>query len=985
MQNKTHIKLNPPKHEKTARRTGLNLRLLPKSKQKCLLLSLSLLTLTLSVPLLQAAPIPGTSLTPTVWWTAGAANNVKDVNGIVSQLTDQSGNANNAVQDSGLPMPLIVSNVVNGLPALSFGGTNLLTSLTGAATGNSSHSIFIVASYVVGNGGFRNGAVAYSDAAGANVNSCLGVDPNTSHVWVGGWGQDNSPYVGTINLNGAGFNILGKIYDGPTHTYQGLVAGTRDVNASLGTATYNLGNAHVGIGRQFNNGSYWTGDIAEVIVFNTALGYYDAIGVQQYLANKYNLPLTIALPTLSMNSPQLFQDVGSNVLVSVSLPPNFSLSNSITITITNDNTSVVGFTATNLVFTVGGTNSQTFAAPILAPGTANLSANTAGFDGATLAIGGVLGRSISEKFLASDPAAFNGGTVNNTDPVNTWAGETNTSAVMNFGGVGNDAIYQTIATPAGTPAVTFSNGSYFVAGASSPITNQNFSVAVVFQANAPGTGAFSSQWYTQQGILDAKTAIDPDNDWGISLSSSGTVGFGLGNPDTTVNSTNNYNVVNPLYHIVVASADTMNGQLSLTLDNMPTVTSSATYNGTLRGLYDITVGGSSVENLNNFFDGQIAEIRFYNGALTVSEATNLVATLKTQYSVKYASEVVMSLTPAAVTMDLGKTNAFTLTLPVGFNAHQPVTVTVTNSGPSTVSFLGAVGSTLAITFPAGATNVQTLRVKSLAAGSANLSYGSPGLTPAGTTVISVIPGAPTQIPVTGGGSGGGFAPLPGYVSAVDLGGGPTVIIQGISFNAVNATGNYRGKYNYGKSAAGYGFGNTTDDINMAAMLTGFTYCYSANVTWDGAATTNDATYLFTGLDPAKTYQVDVFTVADGGVPRSMILQAAGATTNTVEVAEELTPKICEYVLAPDATGNIAINWGRGTDAGLISGIAVTTQLPPVLSVQSTTPGSMTITWIGAATLYQAASVTGPWVPVASNPGSPYIAPTTNSSMFYQLR
>ena len=985
MQNETYIELNPQKSKRMTCGIDSALKVLLKKVQDCACLLVLLLTLIISPPRGHAATIPGTSLTPTVWWEAGATNNVMDVNGIVSQLTDQSGSTNNALQDGTLPMPLFVSDVVNGLPVLRFGGTNVLTSLTGAATGNASHSIFIVASYVSGNGGYRNGAVAYSDAAGANVNSCLGVDPAANNIWVGGWGQDNSPYVGTINLNGVGFNILGKIYDGPSHTYQGLVAGTRDVNASLGAATYDLGNTHVGIGRQYSNGSYWTGDIAEVIVFNTAIGYYDAIAVQQYLANKYNLPLTIALPPLSMAASQLYEDVGSNVLVTVSLPPNFNLSDSITVVVTNDTPSVIGFTSTNLTFTVGGASSQTFAAPVLAPGTANLSANSDGFAGAALTIGGVVSRSISEKFLASDTSKFNGGSISDMDSVSTWAGETNNSVEIQFGGLGDEALYQIAATPAGTAAVTFSNGSYFIPRLSLPITNQNFSVAIVFNTSSNGTGAVSDEWYNQTGIIDAKTSQTIDNDWGISLSSGGTVGFGLGNPNTTVNSTNNYNVVNPLYHIVVASADTMNGQLSLTLDNLPTVTATAAYNGTLRGTNDITIGGSSVENLANYFNGQITAIYFYAGALTVPEATNLVATLKAQYGVKYPAEVVMSLTPADITMDLSRTNTFTLTIPAGFNSHQSVTVMVTNSAPSVLGFTATGGSTFAVMYPAGTSNVQTFRVKSLTAGSATLSYGSSGLTPAGTSAIMVIPGGPEQIAVTGGGAGHGFAPLRGYSSAVDLGGGPTVTIQGIVFSAASATGNFDGTYNYGETAAGYGFGNTADDTNMATMLTGFTYCYSDNVTWDGISTTNDCTYQFTGLNTAQTYQVDVFTVADGGVPRSMILQAVGATTNTVEVVLELAPKICEYIMRPDSTGNITINWGRGTDSGLVSGIAVTASLPSDLTVQSTAPNSLTMSWSGAATLYQATSVTGPWTPVAGNPGSPFTTATTNASMFYQLR
>src|SRR5882757_4372523 len=106
---------------------------------------------------LEAAVIPGTSLTPTVWWDANAANNILgtstySTNPAVIQLTDQSGNGNNAVVSAPAQPPVLITNAVNGLSTLSFLNTNVLISPTGATLGNSSHSIFVVSSYVLGTG-----------------------------------------------------------------------------------------------------------------------------------------------------------------------------------------------------------------------------------------------------------------------------------------------------------------------------------------------------------------------------------------------------------------------------------------------------------------------------------------------------------------------------------------------------------------------------------------------------------------------------------------------------------------------------------------------------------------------------------------------------------------------------------------------------------------------------------------------------------------
>jgi len=449
------------------------------------------------------SPLPGTSLIPTVWWEANATNNIIN-NGAVAQLTDQSGHENNAVQDTqnGTPLPLMVSNVVNGLPALSFGGTNCLISPTGATTGNSSHSIFIVGSYT-SIAQFRNGAVFYSDTAGVNQNSCLGVDPNTSHLWVGGYGQDNSPYVGNISLNGAGFNILGKIYTASSANYQGFVAGVQDVNAT--GATYNLGNTRVGLGKQYNNGSYWAGQIAEVIVFNSALTYSDIQSVQHYLASKYNVPL--ALPVIPITATPPYVAVGSNVAVTVTVP---ALTTTTTVTITSDNPSVTGFSSTNLTFTLGATNVQTFNVNILAVGTANLTASSSSYNNGTLAIGGLPPTTLIEDYQASSLTSLNGGAaVNNGGSITAWSGEINPSWSWEMLNGGTDPTFLAQGTPALTPAIDFQGGSLDVAGGSSGLVagRNNFSVALVFKADAAGVGASGTQWAVKLASLMTRRLV----------------------------------------------------------------------------------------------------------------------------------------------------------------------------------------------------------------------------------------------------------------------------------------------------------------------------------------------------------------------------------------------------------------------------------------------------------------------------------------------
>ena len=935
------------------------------------------------------APLPGTSLIPTVWWEANATNNIIN-NGAVDQLTDQSGHENNAVQDAqnGTPMPLIVSNAVNGLPTLSFGGTNSLISPIGATTGNSSHSIFIVASYTPLAGQFENGAVFYSDTAGVDQNSCLGVNPNGNTVWVGGYGQDNAPYVGSITLNGAGFNILGKIYTASSANYQGFVAGVQDVNAS--GDTYNLGDTRVGLGKQYNNGSYWAGDIAEVIVFNTALNYSDIQAVQHYLASKYNLPL--ALPAISVAAPMPFAGVGSNVVVTVTLPV---LTTTTTVTITSDNPSVTGFSSTNLTFTLGATNVQTFNVNILAAGTADLTASSSSYNNGTLAVGGLSPATLIEDYQASSLTSLNGGAaVNNGDSITAWAGEINNSWIWQLN-VGADPTFLAQGTPALTPAIDFQGGSLYMPGGTSGLVagRNNFSVVLVFEADAAGVGASGTPWGSQTGIID-DTPIGSfsGNDFGISISGSGEISAGLGGTSTSTISDINYNLVTSTYHVAVASYDTLNGQMSLTVDDQPTVASSSPISSGIMADNDIMLGGSSYEALTRYFSGAIAEVRFYNGALTVAQATNLIYTLKSNYSILYPSEVSVSLTPANATV-FGTNNAIlTLTIPQVANASHAVTVTVTNNNPSVVSLQGAVGNVLTVTFPAGATNVQPVVVTGVAGGQASLTYASSGLVAAGPATINVVFGLNvTQI--TGGDPGEGFAPLPTDVAGVTFD-SSSVTIQGVTFvqhqdgqtgeGGIDSTGVF-------PVNQPFGFGSTPDDNSMATLLSGSTYAYTGNTQYSPPITSPDqyVQYQFTGLTNGQTYQVDIFTVCDA-IPRPTLAQVVGATTNAYIVETETSPQDVVFDMTPDTNGDITIQWtfgsgpydvGSNGNSGCVSGIALTTN-PNLLGIAQS-GSSLILTWSSGGTLLQATNLPGPWTTNVNT--SPYMFTPTGPQMFFRVQ
>ena len=468
----------------------------------------------------------------------------------------------------------------------------------------------------------------------------------------------------------------------------------------------------------------------------------------------------------------------------------------------------------------------------------------------------------------------------------------------------------------------------------------NFSVALVFEADAAGVGASGAPWGSQTGIIDDTPAgSGAGNYFGISLSDIGEISAGLGGTSTTTITETNYNLVTSTYHVAVVSYDTLNGQMRLTVDDQPTVISSSLISsGTMADL-DIALGGSSYEASTRYFSGAIAETRFYDGALTIAQATNLIHTLKTNYSILYPSQVSVSLTPANTALFGGSNAVLTLTIPQAANASQAVTVTVTNNNPGVVSLQGAVGNILTVTFPAGATNVQSVTVTGVNAGQASLTYASPGLVPTGPATINVVFGV-SVIPVTGGDLGQGFSPLPIDVAAVDFDSrNPNQTIQGVSFTADVPTPEGGLNTNPGGGFGGYnGYTAPTfspadaNNTAMSAVFSGFYYANN-NLQQSTIGGNEYGQYQFTNLTVGQTYQVDLFTIADSN-PRYTLTQVVGATTNSYDVLTGLTPTIVSYTaMTPDANGDITVQfcWGPGSvagssgNSGLISAIALTTK------------------------------------------------------------
>ena len=225
------------------------------------------------------------------------------------------------------------------------------------------------------------------------------------------------------------------------------------------------------------------------------------------------------------------------------------------------------------------------------------------------------------KWVAQDLAA----TVAHGGPVSSWMRQGGTDAWTNNaadGGIGT-ATLSHAATPTGQAAVSFGGAARLgLPAASNAVAGESsFSVAMVFKANAAGVGA-DGTWSSNTGLLDADE-VGTTNDWGLAIASTGRPGFGVGNVDATLNPTTG-SLVDGAWHVLVATWDgaEVSGDaagsdknMSLYVDGVAGFVQRAgpEFMDVARNAASLALGGS--RSSSNYFNGSIAEVRLYRGAL----------------------------------------------------------------------------------------------------------------------------------------------------------------------------------------------------------------------------------------------------------------------------------------------------------------------------------------------------------------------------------
>ncbi len=247
---------------------------------------LALLGLTASVSFGQSGPGGvGTSATNKVWLDAHSMS-FPDGSPVGSML-DLSGNGANFVQGASLRQPTYNATGISGIPSISFDGINdVLVSGAMAALNSANMTYFMVydrttlTSDMLINMNYLSGPTKYRTYMNSGAAFVLSAQYSPSINWV----RYTDP---------AGASFMSAHYT-PTNlqTYnQGTLMMTKTATNSVPTGHQNI---TLGNKSSIGTGTYvYTGEISEVIIYNTTLNPLQRIMVENYLGAKYAMTIPV--------------------------------------------------------------------------------------------------------------------------------------------------------------------------------------------------------------------------------------------------------------------------------------------------------------------------------------------------------------------------------------------------------------------------------------------------------------------------------------------------------------------------------------------------------------------------------------------------------------------------------------------------------------------------------------------------------------------
>lgn len=217
-----------------------------------------------------AGPITPPDIPGLVLWLKAQGQSYTDGNSVTT-WTDSSGVGNN-VASAGLNAPIFKTGIVGGRAVMRLSGADARFMSSGSLALSQPDTIFIVANKNSG-----------TSASGRLLDSTARqLVETTSSEFVQLYSGGATNITGTIPIAGA-FHVISCVFNGAASA--NWVDKVADGSGTLGTA----GIATLYLGSDNTGGVDFPGDIAEVIIYNSALSTGDRQGIENYLGQYYGL------------------------------------------------------------------------------------------------------------------------------------------------------------------------------------------------------------------------------------------------------------------------------------------------------------------------------------------------------------------------------------------------------------------------------------------------------------------------------------------------------------------------------------------------------------------------------------------------------------------------------------------------------------------------------------------------------------------------
>jgi hypothetical protein len=237
------------------------------------------------------------SLNPQLWLDAADTATITESSGAVSQWDDKSGNGRHFTQATGANQPATGTNTRNGLNVISFDGNDFLTLGTNDLARNvSGATIYVVYQHAANPTGDRRIFNINNGTASGFVRVLILDGVTSQRTQTGGRTLDADSFASVTGSIVISTNYLyrASIFDYANTDLFNYVNGILDASTTsfqTATTTSNTASIRARVGADVNvtPATFFSGQIAEILVYHTAHTTAQRLTVETYLKTKWGL------------------------------------------------------------------------------------------------------------------------------------------------------------------------------------------------------------------------------------------------------------------------------------------------------------------------------------------------------------------------------------------------------------------------------------------------------------------------------------------------------------------------------------------------------------------------------------------------------------------------------------------------------------------------------------------------------------------------